>query len=141
MFLRVSALPRTAHSGAGGTVARAANSTGSIICPMKPSASTTTGLRYRSARSKAQVVRSAISCTESGATTLDDLVVIALLGRDVAQAGPAAHDIGDHAGQFRACQVTEAFLHQADAWTDRKSTRLNSSHLGISYAVFCLKKK
>src|SRR5947199_3884603 len=27
------------------------------------------------------------------------------------------------------------------ASTDRKSTRLNSSHLGISYAVFCLKKK
>src|SRR5437899_8823436 len=29
----------------------------------------------------------------------------------------------------------------ADEKTDRKSTRLNSSHLGISYAVFCLKKK
>src|SRR5258705_4266501 len=33
-----------------------------------------------------------------------------------------------------------------DRWStslfrDRKSTRLNSSHLGISYAVFCLKKK
>src|SRR5262245_66155564 len=27
------------------------------------------------------------------------------------------------------------------ACRDRKSTRLNSSHLGISYAVFCLKKK
>src|SRR5439155_19504679 len=27
------------------------------------------------------------------------------------------------------------------AWTDRKSTRLNSSHVAISYAVFCLKKK
>src|SRR5437899_8919937 len=26
-------------------------------------------------------------------------------------------------------------------YADRKSTRLNSSHLGISYAVFCLKKK
>src|SRR5256885_8303425 len=26
-------------------------------------------------------------------------------------------------------------------WQDRKSTRLNSSHLVISYAVFCLKKK
>src|SRR5258708_17724993 len=26
-------------------------------------------------------------------------------------------------------------------WTDRKSTRLNSSHQIISYAVFCLKKK
>src|ERR1039458_10695532 len=29
----------------------------------------------------------------------------------------------------------------AAALRDRKSTRLNSSHLGISYAVFCLKKK
>src|SRR5256885_10775559 len=28
-----------------------------------------------------------------------------------------------------------------DAGVDRKSTRLNSSHLVISYAVFCLKKK
>src|SRR5690348_18027609 len=27
------------------------------------------------------------------------------------------------------------------AWKDRKSTRLNSSHPSISYAVFCLKKK
>src|SRR5690625_6545977 len=26
-------------------------------------------------------------------------------------------------------------------WLDRKSTRLNSSHVAISYAVFCLKKK
>src|SRR5439155_19760773 len=26
-------------------------------------------------------------------------------------------------------------------WIDRKSTRLNSSHVAISYAVFCLKKK
>src|SRR5256885_13156026 len=30
---------------------------------------------------------------------------------------------------------------RADALRDRKSTRLNSSHLVISYAVFCLKKK
>src|SRR5205814_2714160 len=29
----------------------------------------------------------------------------------------------------------------AKTFVDRKSTRLNSSHLGISYAVFCLKKK
>src|SRR5438105_11167727 len=41
-------------------------------------------------------------------------------------------------------------IEQADAWSfdaeenpsvDRKSTRLNSSHEWISYAVFCLKKK
>src|SRR5438094_2078984 len=29
----------------------------------------------------------------------------------------------------------------AEAFVDRKSTRLNSSHRTISYAVFCLKKK
>src|SRR5256885_9492111 len=32
-------------------------------------------------------------------------------------------------------------LRQVGARQDRKSTRLNSSHLVISYAVFCLKKK
>src|SRR5262245_62894510 len=31
--------------------------------------------------------------------------------------------------------------HEMENPLDRKSTRLNSSHLGISYAVFCLKKK
>src|SRR5262245_62921460 len=31
--------------------------------------------------------------------------------------------------------------HHLAEGLDRKSTRLNSSHLGISYAVFCLKKK
>src|SRR5690554_7263927 len=30
---------------------------------------------------------------------------------------------------------------QGLGWGDRKSTRLNSSHVRISYAVFCLKKK
>src|SRR5205814_3967067 len=33
------------------------------------------------------------------------------------------------------------FSSKNSAAKDRKSTRLNSSHLGISYAVFCLKKK
>src|SRR2546426_9388440 len=35
----------------------------------------------------------------------------------------------------------DVVVAQADGVTDRKSTRLNSSHLVISYAVFCLKKK
>src|SRR3712207_9505157 len=34
-----------------------------------------------------------------------------------------------------------AFLQLRSAERDRKSTRLNSSHANISYAVFCLKKK
>src|SRR5256885_3282842 len=36
--------------------------------------------------------------------------------------------------------INEEIIKQTGA-TDRKSTRLNSSHLVISYAVFCLKKK
>src|SRR3712207_9262253 len=32
-------------------------------------------------------------------------------------------------------------MNRTEQWTDRKSTRLNSSHANISYAVFCLKKK
>src|SRR5256885_5906782 len=35
----------------------------------------------------------------------------------------------------------QRFIHLGMASEDRKSTRLNSSHLVISYAVFCLKKK
>src|SRR2546426_8835396 len=46
---------------------------------------------------------------------------------------PAEGEVGDG--------VREQGQQQLDAQADRKSTRLNSSHLVISYAVFCLKKK
>src|SRR6266478_7497866 len=39
----------------------------------------------------------------------------------------------------RCCPHT--LSHYSNSLTDRKSTRLNSSHSQISYAVFCLKKK
>src|SRR5262245_8448605 len=42
---------------------------------------------------------------------------------------------------FYEIQLALAEGDMSTAWIDRKSTRLNSSHLGISYAVFCLKKK
>src|SRR5436853_4455399 len=47
------------------------------------------------------------------------------------------------AGRPRADQNCGSRRRYSDQlWVeDRKSTRLNSSHLGISYAVFCLKKK
>src|SRR3712207_7294340 len=47
-----------------------------------------------------------------------------------------------HAGN-RHLQVHGHFLadEQLKTSSDRKSTRLNSSHANISYAVFCLKKK
>src|SRR5437870_11344243 len=40
-----------------------------------------------------------------------------------------------------AVGVEEARLAEVDADADRKSTRLHSSHVATSYAVFCLKKK
>src|SRR3712207_458140 len=40
-----------------------------------------------------------------------------------------------------AVAASDAFFPFADGVEDRKSTRLNSSHANISYAVFCLKKK
>src|SRR5690625_5518030 len=49
---------------------------------------------------------------------------------------------------FSFLDNADYFIHvinpiQTDGWRkgDRKSTRLNSSHVAISYAVFCLKKK
>src|SRR3712207_7239698 len=53
-----------------------------------------------------------------------------------AQGGPPRFFRGSH----KEIQIKKA-LHEGDASTDRKSTRLNSSHANISYAVFCLKKK
>src|SRR5690349_22213363 len=42
----------------------------------------------------------------------------------------------------RSPQAAPAWPRSARRWwRDRKSTRLNSSHVEISYAVFCLKKK
>src|SRR5256885_17096005 len=40
-----------------------------------------------------------------------------------------------------AVQGTQHIKEEIEKLKDRKSTRLNSSHLVISYAVFCLKKK
>src|SRR5437870_10127828 len=39
------------------------------------------------------------------------------------------------------CDLTAVAAAKTTGVRDRKSTRLNSSHVAISYAVFCLKKK
>src|SRR5690606_40621448 len=51
--------------------------------------------------------------------------------------------IESHARQWSGCHPyqTPSAGNFLNTWTDRKSTRLNSSHVKISYAVFCLKKK
>src|SRR3712207_7873193 len=68
-----------------------------------------------------------------------------LVGRALArQLGEGALDLAPHAADGDAEDALTA-LEQVDdlvvARADRKSTRLNSSHANISYAVFCLKKK
>src|SRR5690625_2326668 len=62
-----------------------------------------------------------------------------------------AWKVGDRVGvgclvnSCGTCQECRAGFEQSclegNVGTDRKSTRLNSSHVAISYAVFCLKKK
>src|SRR3712207_8441812 len=54
-----------------------------------------------------------------------------------------ALDAGDRGGMLPAVASSAAQVREAALLTseDRKSTRLNSSHANISYAVFCLKKK
>src|SRR5947209_15410904 len=51
----------------------------------------------------------------------------------------------DSLNGYQAAMPEEQFLtlhlHELLQYLDRKSTRLNSSHANISYAVFCLKKK
>src|SRR5262245_13517081 len=63
------------------------------------------------------------------------------------RAGPGAECFGDRT-HCRRCRRAIEWLggrlgasRGSRGHRDRKSTRLNSSHLGISYAVFCLKKK
>src|SRR2546430_17686404 len=52
----------------------------------------------------------------------------------------SAERLRDRGGLVRP-ERTASRGPRADAGADRKSTRLNSSHSQISYAVFCLKKK
>src|SRR3712207_8712940 len=47
----------------------------------------------------------------------------------------------DHAADGRPDRPGAGDSDVADSHVDRKSTRLNSSHANISYAVFCLQKK
>src|SRR3712207_7441434 len=59
-------------------------------------------------------------------------------GREGGGLGPTAHaQLAQHAGHV----MLDGATAEVEAIGDRKSTRLNSSHANISYAVFCLKKK
>src|SRR5205807_9832723 len=62
-------------------------------------------------------------------------------GRDVDEQEPAPRRIDGDLRARRDGLFAERGIAELRGGQDRKSTRLNSSHLVISYAVFCLKKK
>src|SRR3712207_8186240 len=68
------------------------------------------------------------------------------LGRAGAAAAPGERPPGSFGSEAAPPQAPPPSRPQKlfmipSTWADRKSTRLNSSHANISYAVFCLKKK
>src|SRR5258705_9756660 len=71
--------------------------------------------------------------TEIYTLSLHDALPISTMSASVASSASTV------SATFTARRLT--CFPRSRAVLDRKSTRLNSSHLGISYAVFCLKKK
>src|SRR5258705_13986253 len=67
----------------------------------------------------------------------DALPIYALLGGLLGGCRGSERRMDSTGSRVRFADQSRRALCQGD----RKSTRLNSSHLGISYAVFCLKKK
>src|SRR5690348_18249558 len=55
--------------------------------------------------------------------------------------GVAVRGVGEGVAPLREGEAAGVLTGRRDVDLDRKSTRLNSSHPSISYAVFCLKKK
>src|SRR5262245_64076563 len=91
--------------------------------------------------------------TEFYALSLHDALPIFLLSDGLANVGETNPDaIATDVNRLAKEGVSTTMMGVGDDYNedlmeamarsgDRKSTRLNSSHLGISYAVFCLKKK
>src|SRR5689334_24895806 len=70
--------------------------------------------------------------------SLHDALPISLGEADEVRDATVASDVR---GRHALWAYRESHTESINAAGDRKSTRLNSSHSSISYAVFCLKKK
>ena len=84
-----------------------------------------------------QAFTECIAAKGLNATTLDDIALKSQMRRSLLR-----HNVGNRTELIN--QVAEYVSTEFETiWhkQDRKSTRLNSSHKPISYAVFCLKKK
>src|SRR5262245_35414415 len=83
---------------------------------------------------RAQAIAFAVDAVRE---TLEALAAENLLCEIIGGAGTGTFAIEAASGVYNELQVGSYVFMDTE---DRKSTRLNSSHLGISYAVFCLKK-
>src|SRR3712207_7629206 len=92
--------------------------------------------RHRSARSVLFFFFNDTATTEIYTLSLHDALPICGVGGpgQLARCGRSRVDRGIVLG-------SSSHVVDEDLFEDRKSTRLNSSHANISYAVFCLKKK
>src|SRR6266498_680417 len=85
--------------------------------------------------------------TAIGESTIHEILVVGRRGPDqVSWTTQELKEMGELAGADVVVDSAELELgsadeHDTNTRRDRKSTRLNSSHVRISYAVFCLKKK
>src|SRR3712207_7652035 len=77
-----------------------------------------------------------VTALEVGGIAPDDTALYIAHGDGVLSIGDAVIRIGGRLGF-----VPDFLWGDPQSEQDRKSTRLNSSHANISYAVFCLKKK
>src|ERR1035441_3259094 len=92
------------------------------------------GLGYTAASALADLVDNCISARAT------DVAISFFWGRAVSRIAVLDNGDGMDDGELeRAMRLGERSPLDTRS-ADRKSTRLNSSHLGISYAVFCLKK-
>src|SRR5690349_23981575 len=74
----------------------------------------------------------------NGENSADGSGITPSIYRALLKSGVDCITLGDHI--YRRQEI-ESVLRTETNIVDRKSTRLNSSHVEISYAVFCLKKK
>src|SRR5690242_20814878 len=80
------------------------------------------------------IAKQARDHTKHRVLVVDDSIVPRTAARAMLSSAPDLNLVGEAASGAEA-------LRWVDSLKDRKSTRLNSSHMSISYAVFCLKKK
>src|SRR5690606_42045422 len=80
-------------------------------------------------------------CFGGDAAHYDSLKPVTPRSRHVLNADGDARDMADAVLDVAVHAIDEGLRTHEEVHVDRKSTRLNSSHVKISYAVFCLKKK